>query len=127
MSKAINSDLSCKALTNTLKYRNPVEEFLYHSDRGVQYRSYEFQKLLKDNGITGSRSYKADPWNNAVEENFFHKLKQEYIKSRNFTSIAEAKKEVFRYIEVFYNIKRRHRYLGYLSPDEYENKQEVVA
>ena len=66
MSKAINSDLSCKALTNTLKYRNPVEELIYHSDQGVKYRSYEFQKLIKDNGITGSRSYKADPWSNAV-------------------------------------------------------------
>lgn len=127
MSKDANSDLACKALNNALMHRNSVGELLYHSDRGVQYSSYEFQKLLKDNGITGSMSYKADPWSNAVQENFFQKLKQEYIKDRNFINIAEAKKEVFWYIEIFYNNRRRHKYLGYLSPSEYEKKHEVVA
>ena len=72
-------------------------------------------------------SLKGDPWSYAVQENFFQKLKHEFIRDRVFSNLEEARKEVFWYIEVFYNMRRRHKYLGYISPLEYEKAHEIVA
>ena len=72
-------------------------------------------------------SPKGDPWSNAVQDNFFQKLKYKLIRGRVYGSIEEAKKELFWYIEIFYNRRRRHQYLGYISPEEYELKYGSVA
>jgi transposase InsO family protein len=95
---------------------------IHHSDRGVQYASNEFQALLKTNGIQCSMSQKGDCWDNAVAESFFHTLKVELIHGKTYITRQEAKTAIFEYIEGFYNRQRRHSYLGYLSPDEYEKK-----
>jgi putative transposase len=95
---------------------------IHHSDRGVQYASNEFRGLLKTNGIQCSMSRKGDCWDNAVAESFFHTLKVELIHGKTYNTRQEAKRAIFEYIEVFYNRQRRHSYLGYLSPDEYEKK-----
>ena len=72
-------------------------------------------------------SLRGDPWSNAVQENFFQKLKHEFIRGRAFKDIEATRSEVFWYIEIFYNKHRRNQYLGYLSPVEYEKKHEIVA
>ena len=95
---------------------------IHHSYRGVQYASNEFQALLKTNGIQCSMSQKGDCWDNAVAESFFHTLKVELIHGKTYITRQEAKTAIFEYIEGFYNRQRRHSYLGYLSPDEYEKK-----
>ena len=95
---------------------------IHHSDRGVQYASNEFRALLKTNEIQCSMSRKGDCWDNAVAESFFHTLKVELIHGKTYNTRQEAKTAIFEYIEVFYNRQRRHSYLGYLSPDEYEKK-----
>ena len=95
---------------------------IHHSDRGVQYASNEFQALLKTYKIQCSMSRKGDCWDNAVAESFFHTLKVELIHGKTYKTRQEAKTAIFEYIEGFYNRQRRHSYLGYLSPDEYEKK-----
>ena len=95
---------------------------IHHSDRGVQYASNEFRALLKNYGIECSMSRKGDCWDNAVAESFFHTLKVELIHGKTYITRQEAKTAIFEYIEGFYNRQRRHSYLGYLSPDEYEKK-----
>ncbi len=72
-------------------------------------------------------SPKADPWSNAVNENFFQKLKYELIRGKTYSSIKKAKEDLFWYIEIFYNKQRRHEYLGYISPEKYEQSHENVA
>ena len=95
---------------------------IHHSDRGVQYASNEFRALLKTNKIQCIMSRKGDCWDNAVAESFFHTLKVELIHGKTYNTRQEAKTAIFEYIEGFYNRQRRHSYLGYLSPDEYEKK-----
>ena len=104
-----------------MQLRSTITRYLlYHSDRGSQYSSEEFETFLLTNGIESSMSLKGDPWSNAVQENFFQKLKYEFIRGRVFSNLEETRKEVFWYIKVFYNMRRRHSYLGYISPVEYE-------
>ena len=127
MSNYVNSALTCKALENAIEQRDQSGYLLYHSDRGSQYSSDEFQDYLLSNSMESSMSLKGDPWSNAVQENFFQKLKHEFIRGRMFKDIEEARSEVFWYIEIFYNKNRHHQQLGYLSPVEYERKHEIVA
>ena len=96
---------------------------IFHSDRGVQYASKEFRNELKGKPITQSMSRKGNCWDNAVAENFFKILKSELIYHHHFFSLQYAKKEVFEFIEIWYNRKRRHSYLGYLTPAEFEENQ----
>jgi len=96
--------------------------WLYHSDRGVQYACNDFQALLKAHNIECSMSRKGDCWDNAVAESFFHTLKVELIHGKTYNTRQEAKTAIFDYIEIFYNRQRRHSYLGYLSPTDFEKK-----
>ena len=101
--------------------REITESLLFHSDRGIQYASIEFRKLINKNTlITQSMSRKANCWDNAVAESFFKTLKAELIYQHKFTTIEEAKLAVFEYIEVWYNRKRLHSSLGYKTPKEME-------
>ncbi len=127
MSTYVNSALTCQALENAIEQRDQSGYLLYHSDRGSQYSSYEFQGYLLSNSMESSMSLKGDPWSNAVNENFFQKLKHEFIRGRVFKDIETARSEIFWYIEIFYNKHRRNQYLGYLSPVEYEKRHEIVA
>jgi len=118
MSEKIDRQLVLSALDMALLGR-PAPA-LHHSDRGSQYASEDYRRLLEHKGITCSMSRKGNCWDNAVVESFFSSLKQELVYPSHFTTRQEAKLALFEYIEVFYNRKRRHSSLGYLSPVEYE-------
>jgi len=106
----------------SLCHRTINKGLIYHSDRGCQYASSKFVKIAHENGITLSMSGKGNCYDNAVVESFFHTLKREVIQYFCFHTREEAIRVIFDYIEVFYNRKRLHSYLGYMSPEDYEKK-----
>lgn len=126
MDDRLETTLSIKALEQALKHRksSSKEELLHHSDRGVQYTSEKFQDLAKRNRIILSMSGKGHCYDNAVVESFFHTLKTELVFFERYRTREEAEVSLFEYIETFYNRKRRHSTLDYLSPEEYEQKYE---
>jgi len=120
MSNRLQESLVINAMRMSLFRRKVKSSLLLHSDRGSQYASDNFQNLLKENSINCSMSRKGNCWDNAAMESFFHTLKVECINHENFKTRDEAKKVIFDYIEVFYNKQRRHSYLNYLSPVQFE-------
>ena len=122
MSDRMRQDLVLDALRMALGQRRPDGEagLLHHSDRGSQYASAAFQKLLKEESITCSMSRRGNCWDNAMMESFFASLKKERIHQEQYTTRAQARSSVFDYIERFYNRIRRHSALGYLSPEQFE-------
>jgi transposase InsO family protein len=114
------SRLVADALELAVQRRLPGEKLLAHSDRGSQYASDHYQRLLAQHGIACSMSRKADCWDNAPMESFFASLKKKLVYGADFVSRAQARAAVVEYIEVFYNNERRHSSLGYVSPAEYE-------
>ena len=122
MSHRLQSNLVLDALRMALGRRCPDQaaDLLHHSDRGSQYASQAFQKLLRDHNITCSMSRKGNCWDNAMMESFFATLKKECVHLEWYATRAAARQSVFEYIELFYNPRRRHSALGYLSPEEYE-------
>ncbi len=122
MSASIDANLVDAALQMAVQGRRPGKDLIHHSDRGVQYASDQYQGLLGRHGITCSMSRKGDCWDNACMESFFGKLKTEWVCGRTYGDHSEARLELFWYIEVFYNRKRRHASLGYVSPVDYEQR-----
>ena len=106
-----------------MQQRWPDEGLLAHSDRGSQYASEHYRRLLARNGIACSMSRRANCWDNAPMESFFASLKKELVHGADFATRAEARAALFEYIEVFYNGQRRHSSLGYVSPAEYEQPE----
>jgi transposase InsO family protein len=100
---------------------------IHHSDRGSQYASGDYQKVLKEHGLLASMSRAGDCWDNAVVESFFGSLKVECVYQQNDPTRAAARKDVFEYIEVFYNRVRRHSYLGYKNPVDFEKMSMLEA
>ena len=96
-----------------------TKEVLFHSDRGVQYASHEFRKEIAQHEAIQSMSRKGNCWDNAVAENFFKILKSEMVYHLRYQSILHAKNDVFEFIEIWYNRKRIHSYLGYKTPEQY--------
>ena len=93
---------------------------IIHSDQGSTYATSDYQKLIKHHGMLASMSRKGECYDNAVAESFFGTLKTEWVDDADYRTREEAKQSLFEYIEVFYNQQRRHSYLGYLSPSEFE-------
>jgi putative transposase len=120
MGSRMKAQLVCDALTIAIWQRRPKAGLVVHSDRGSQYASREYRRLLKANGFIGSMSRKGDCWDNAVAESFFGSLKQERVHWRNYQTRLEAQQDVLNYISMFYNSYRLHSYLGYVSPNHYE-------
>jgi putative transposase len=120
MSSQMTAQLVTDAMLMAIWRRGPVKALLAHSDQGSQYTSEQFQRLLKEHGVTCSMSRSGDCWDNAAMESFFSTLKTERTSRRNYQSRDEARADVFDYIERFYNLRRRHSTLGYLSPADYE-------
>ena len=120
MSARMTAQLVTDALTMAIWRRGKSEALLHHSDRGSQYTSEQFQRLLADHGITCSMSRSGNVWDNAVMESFFSTLKTERTARRTYRTRDEARADVFDYVERFYNPRRRHSTLGYLSPVEFE-------
>jgi putative transposase len=117
--------LAIKALESAIKRRCPEKGLLYHSDQGGPYTSEDYQKALEASGIVCSMSRRGNCYDNAAMESWFSSLKSEL--GENFESFAEAKAQVFDYIEVFYNQKRRHSSLDNVSPAEYERRARVAV
>jgi putative transposase len=122
MQPYLDRRLVLAALEMAIASRRPAPGLVHHSDRGVQYACDEYQRTLAEAEIVPSMSRKADCWDNAVVESFFSTLKQELVYRRQFTSHDEARAAIFEYVEGFYNRRRRHSTLGYLSPMEYERR-----
>jgi putative transposase len=120
MSDTMTSRLVVDALEMAVQRRLPGEGLLAHSDRGSQYASEHYQRLLGKHGITCSMSGVAQCWDNAPMESFFASLKKELTHHEDYLTRAQARASIVEYIEMFYNPKRRHSSLGYLSPAEYE-------
>jgi putative transposase len=128
MDKSLKAeDLTLRALHMALFGRDPDAGLLLHSDRGSQYACKTYQDLLDLRGITCSMSRRGDCWDNAVVESFFSTLKLELVYLRVFRTRAEARAAIFEYIEVFYNRLRRHSFLGYVSPEAFEQLAEEAA
>ena len=126
-SARLQRDLVLEALTMALGLRLPTLGLIHHSDRGSQYASAEFQQLLKAQGITCSMSGVGHCYDNAVAESFFATFKRERVYRQHYQTRAEAKADVFHYIEVFYNRQRRHSTLGQRSPAQFESEAPVSA
>jgi transposase InsO family protein len=127
MNERITDDLTLDALTMALARRRPPAGLLHHSDRGSQYASGDYQRVLAQHGIVCSMSRRGNCWDNAVAESFFATLKVELVHDATWASRAVARRELFEYIEVFYNGQRRHSALGYLSPRAFERRREQEA
>ena len=120
MSERMTSTLVCDAMKMALGNRGEPRGVIVHSDRGSQYCSHEYQRLLTANGLVCSMSKKGDCYDNAAMESWNHSLKVEAIHGEKFATRERVKEEVFEYIEVYYNRNRLHSTLGYLSPAEFE-------
>ena len=126
MSAAMTAQLVTDALVMAIWRRGKPETVLHHSDRGSQYTSEPFQRLLAHHGVTCSMSRAGNAWDNAAMESFFSSLKIERTARTTYRTRAQAKADVFDYIERFYNPTRWHSTLGYLSPMEFEMKAGVA-
>ena len=122
----LTADLAESALTMALWARKPTSGLLHHSDRGVQYASGDYQRLLAAHDIACSMSRKGNCWDNSCVESFFGTLKKELVHHRHYLTRDEAKQDIFEWIEVFYNRQRRHSTLGYRSPAEFEAMTNVA-
>ena len=121
MADHMQVDLVSDALKMALEQRRPgQEELLHHSDRGVQYASDEYQHLLARHGIRCSMSGRGDCYDNAMMESFWATLKTELIHHQKYATREQAKGSIFDYVEVFYNRRRLHSSLGYVSPESFE-------
>jgi putative transposase len=116
----LNQELTLSALQMALTHQRPSAGGLHHSDRGLQYACHAYRQLLARAGFTISMSRLGDCWDNAVVESFFATLTKELLVEGLFSTRAEARRQVFEFIEVWYNRQRRHSALGYRTPVEFE-------
>jgi len=126
MDTSMTRKLVSDALLMAIWRRKPGKGLIHHSDRGSQYCSDDFQAILTRHGIVCSMSRKGNCWDNAVMERFFRSLKSEQICFSRYQTPEDAKKDIVDYIEMFYNSRRAHSYLGYLSPNEYERVRQTL-
>ena len=124
MGRQHDAELVKEALHMALIQRQPGADLVHHSDRGSEYASTSYQELLHQHNIQISMSKKGDCYDNSMMESFWGTLKEEGIGEAIFSSRKEAETALFDYIEVFYNRKRRHSSLGYLSPVDFEKQEE---
>jgi putative transposase len=116
----MTAQLVCDALIMGIWQRQPKAGLIAHSDRGSQYASKAYRRLLNAHGFVGSMSRKGDCWDNAVAESFFGSLKQERVQWRNYQTRNEAQQDIMNYITMWYNSLRLHSYLDYKSPNQFE-------
>lgn len=125
MSRSNSIRLASDALQMAVAQRDNLKGLILHSDRGVPYASQEYQNLMKRHGIICSMSRKGNCWDNAPMESFYHSLKTEWVVFEDYLNHDEARASIFSYIELFYNRKRRHSTLDYLSPETYEKRMQI--
>jgi putative transposase len=122
MADHLRADLPLTALAMAISAPRPGAGLIHHSDRGVQDASADYRKLMQSAGLRASMSRRANCYDNAPMESFFHTLKTELVHHRQYATRAEATQDIFAYIEGFYNRTRRHSAIGYISPIEMELK-----
>lgn len=122
MSERIDTALVLQALAMALRHRRPPAQLLLHTDRGVQYASGDYRQALDQAGLIASMSRKANCYDNATMESFWATLKLELVYRYDFDTRAQARTQIFDYIEKFYNRQRAHSALDYLSPVDFERK-----
>jgi len=123
----MREELVSAALKSAFAVERPQNGLLLHSDRGSQYASQEYRRLAESRGLVQSMSRRGNCWDNAPMESFFDTLKTELVDNQVFISIEEARSKVFDWIEVFYNRKRMHSALGYLSPTCFEKRKMTIT
>jgi putative transposase len=122
MDKKMREQLAIDALESAIWRENPKSSLIIHTDRGSQFIGKRYQSEIEKHGIIASMSKPGNPYDNAIMESFNKSLKTEMLDNKNgYHTREDAKKAIFEYIELFYNRKRRHSALGYISPIEFEN------
>ena len=127
MRDSLEAELALSALRMALAARRPEPGLIHHSDRGVQYACNAYRELLATHHIQASMSRTGDCWDNAVAESFFATLELELIARRTWRTHEDARHAIFGFIETWYNRKRRHSTLDYVSPVQYEHQLRMVA
>jgi len=120
MDTTLRHSLATSAFIQAYGREHPEEGLLVHTDQGSQYTSHPFTALLTRHGCVHSMSRKGNPYDNAVIESFFKTLKRERVNEADYDSHEQARLSIFRYIETYYNEKRLHSSLGWISPNQYE-------
>ncbi len=127
MRDTLEEELTLSALQMAREARRPAPGLIHHSDRGSHYTSTAYRAACRAHGMVASMSRKGDCWDNAVAESFFSTLEFELLMQSDWHTKAEARRAIFRYIEIWYNRKRRHSTLGYVSPAAYEEQLQDAA
>ena len=127
MDETMAETLVTKAMKHAILRRGAYKGLICHTNRGSQYAGDNFKAILEQHNFAGSMSRKEDCWDNAVAESFFHTLEVEMVHRNRFRTREDAKRMIFKYVEMYYNRKRAHSTLGYLSPFEYERKTELCT
>lgn len=122
MDTRIKEKLVLSALEQAIGREHPEKGLIIHTDRGAQYTSKNFELALQSFGYKHSMSRKGNPYDNAIMESFYRTLKRELVKDSNYENPEQARIDIFKYIETYYNTKRMHSALNYMSPVEYELK-----
>lgn len=122
MEERMTADLVIKALEQAILHRQPKAGLIHHSDKGSQYTSQDFQALLTLYGVIASMSGTGNCYDNSTAESYFHTLKTEHVYFEYYETREKAKASIFEYTWIFYNKKRRHSSLGYLSPEAFEQQ-----
>ena len=122
MRQTLHAEIAIDALNMAIERQNPAPGLIHHSDRGIQYAAEAYRQTLAGSGISPSMSRKGNCWDNAPMESFFHTLKTERVHHRVYATRDQARRDLFQYIEGFYNPRRLHSALGYLSPEEMERR-----
>lgn len=120
LSDSLERYSAIRALNKSIMRRRPVQGLMIHSDRGIQFASADFRRVLQKEGFVQSMSRKGNCWDNAVAESFFHSIKTQLIHHCNFQNLAETERAIFNYIDVYYNRQRKHSTNGYKAPALYE-------
>jgi len=123
MSACVDKNLTIEAFNMAMLNRNPKNRLIHHSDQGAEYTNNEYQSILKNHGMISSMSRTGNCYDNAVAESFFKTIKVELTRKQKFDTIAQARASIFEYIEIFYNRRRLHSTLGYVSPVEFERSK----
>ena len=118
MADHLGHELALAALDMAIARERPEPGLVHHSDRGVQFAAHEYRKRLRQHGMLCSMSRKGDCWDNAPMESFFATLKGELVEQADYETRDEARADLFQYIEGFYNRRRLHSGLGYLTPEQ---------
>ena len=126
MGSRMTAQLVCDALKMAIWQRHPEAGLIVHSDRGSQYTSKAYKRLLKAHGFIGSMSRKGNCWDNSVAESFFGTLKQERVQWRHYQTRYEAQQDVMQYMTMWYNSHRLHSYLGNKSPNQFEMEMQLL-